>query len=90
MYWLHLLTKIKTYCFRFINPIVFGDYPEVMRENAGSRLPSFTESESQLVKGSFDFIGINYYFSIFSADNSDAVNTSPRDMSGDIFAKFTG
>ncbi|KAK8955402.1 Beta-glucosidase 22 [Platanthera guangdongensis] len=73
----------------FVNPIVFGDYPEVMRENAGLRLPSFTKSEFQLVKGSFDFIGINYYFSIFSANNYDLVNSNPRDMSGDILAKYT-
>ncbi|KAL0928729.1 hypothetical protein M5K25_000646 [Dendrobium thyrsiflorum] len=40
-----------------LNPIFFGDYPEIMKKNAGSRLPSFSYSESQKVKGSYDFIG---------------------------------
>src|SRR3569833_2537432 len=27
----------------------------------GGRLPEFTEEESQLVKGSYDFMGLNHY-----------------------------
>ncbi|KAK8959795.1 Beta-glucosidase 22 [Platanthera guangdongensis] len=72
-----------------ISPMVFGDYPEIMRKNAGSRLPSFTESESKEVKGSFDFLAINYYFSIFVADNPNASKMAVRDINADMFAKFT-
>ena len=43
------------------DPIWFGDYPEVMRINAGSLLPAFTAEEKKLLKGSADFQGINYY-----------------------------
>lgn len=48
----------------YYNPLNFGDYPESMRKYiTGDRLPKFTEEESELVKGSFDFIGVNHYTS---------------------------
>ncbi|KAM3368029.1 hypothetical protein ACQJBY_016534 [Aegilops geniculata] len=45
----------------FLDPLARGDYPESMKELVGNRLPQFTQKQSELVKGSFDFIGINYY-----------------------------
>lgn len=44
-----------------LGPLVFGDYPYVMRRTVGSRLPYFSEEESKLVKGSSDFVGITHY-----------------------------
>lgn len=38
-----------------------GDYPFNMRALVKDRLPKFTRKQSRLVKGSFDFIGLNYY-----------------------------
>ncbi|KAF0914116.1 hypothetical protein E2562_026512 [Oryza meyeriana var. granulata] len=46
----------------FMHPLVYGDYPPVMRHRVGSRLPSITASQSEKIRGSFDFIGINHYF----------------------------
>ncbi|KAF7284221.1 hypothetical protein GWI33_022373 [Rhynchophorus ferrugineus] len=55
----------------FAHPVVYGDYPEVMRERIAersrlqnlseSRLPSFTEEEKAELKGSYDFLTINMY-----------------------------
>nr|GEY26583.1 beta-glucosidase 11-like isoform X1 [Tanacetum cinerariifolium] len=45
----------------FLNPLVNGDYPEILKKNAGNRIPTFTNFESELIKGSFDFFGINHY-----------------------------
>ncbi|KAL3519171.1 hypothetical protein ACH5RR_021760 [Cinchona calisaya] len=47
----------------FMDPITNGDYPSSMRSLVGWRLPTFTVMESQLLKGSFDFLGFNYYTS---------------------------
>ncbi|CAH2047541.1 unnamed protein product [Thlaspi arvense] len=44
-----------------LNPLVFGDYPDVMKRIVGKRLPSFSEQESVLVKDSFDFLGLIRY-----------------------------
>ena len=31
----------------------------------GNRLPNFTQEESEMIKGSFDFIGLNHYTTKF-------------------------
>eukprot|EP00897_Mesotaenium_endlicherianum_P003145 jgi/Mesen1/2859/ME000174S02110 len=51
----------------FFDAIVFGDYPPVMREQVGARLPSFTPEERQLVLGSSDFYGLNFYTAYFAS-----------------------
>lgn len=45
----------------FADPVGYGDYPESMRKTLGSRLPRFTYEEKQLLAGSCDFFGLNYY-----------------------------
>ncbi|KAK4349313.1 hypothetical protein RND71_032068 [Anisodus tanguticus] len=45
----------------FLDPITYGDYPASMRANVGRRLPKFTAEQKKLVKGSIDFLGMNYY-----------------------------
>lgn len=61
-----------------MDPLVFGDYPFSMRAYVGNRLPKFTEEQSKLVQGSFDFIGLNYYTSNYARNIpfSNMVNVS--------------
>jgi beta-glucosidase/6-phospho-beta-glucosidase/beta-galactosidase len=47
----------------FLTPIVSGDYPTVMRERVGDRLPTFTADEAAIVKGSYDALMLNHYSS---------------------------
>ncbi|KAL3696211.1 hypothetical protein R1sor_010287 [Riccia sorocarpa] len=49
----------------FMDPLTFGQYPEVIRKTWGEALPSFTEEESKLVKGSIDFLGLNFYTGLY-------------------------
>ncbi|KAK1281369.1 Beta-glucosidase 22 [Acorus gramineus] len=72
-----------------INPLVFGDYPEIMKKRAGSRIPSFTNLQSEQLIGSFDFIGINYYSSAYVEDDIDLFETALRDYEKDISVKMT-
>ena len=51
----------------FVDPLVFGDYPRAMRERLGDRLPTFTTEESAALRGSFDFLGLNYYSAFYAA-----------------------
>ena len=46
--------------YRFMEPLMFGDYPFIMKALTRDGLPKFTNMEKNLVKGSFDFIGVNY------------------------------
>ncbi|KAM0900691.1 hypothetical protein ACQ4PT_020511 [Festuca glaucescens] len=66
-----------------LEPLVFGDYPQMMKTNVGSRLPSFTKSQSEFVKGAIDFIGINHYYSVYVNDRplKEGVRDYAEDMS---------
>jgi len=44
-----------------LHPIYNGDYPEIMRERLGDRLPKFSEEEKELIRNSIDFVGLNHY-----------------------------
>ncbi|CAH2058008.1 unnamed protein product [Thlaspi arvense] len=59
--------SLASYVGWHLDPLVFGDYPETIKNNAGNRLPSFTKEQSESIKNSFDFIGINYYTARFVA-----------------------
>ncbi|CAL9169936.1 unnamed protein product [Musa hybrid cultivar] len=50
----------------FMDPLTQGDYPFTMRAIVGNRLPKFTAKQSKMVRGSFDFIGLNYYTTYFA------------------------
>ncbi|KAJ9187777.1 hypothetical protein P3X46_003197 [Hevea brasiliensis] len=68
----------------FVNPLVFGDYPEIMKNNAGLRLPVLSNEESKLVKGAFDFIGLIHYYTVYIKDNSKSLKLENRDYSADM------
>ncbi|KAI3506625.1 hypothetical protein L1887_21185 [Cichorium endivia] len=70
----------------FLNPLVNGDYPEIVKKNAGSRIPRFTKLESEKIKGSFDFFGINHYSSVYIKDNSISLERDTRDALADMAA----
>ncbi|KAB2606617.1 beta-glucosidase 11-like [Pyrus ussuriensis x Pyrus communis] len=67
----------------FLNPLVFGDYPDVMKKIAGSRLPVFTSLESRSVMGSFDFIGVNHYSTLYVKDYTSILKMEIRDYTAD-------
>ncbi|XP_073141528.1 beta-glucosidase 13-like [Henckelia pumila] len=51
----------------FANPVVYGEYPKIMRSTVGNRLPEFTKEEKEMLKGSYDFLGLNYYTGNYAA-----------------------
>ena len=57
----------------FADPIYKGDYPAVMKERLSDRLPSFTEEEKVLIKGSSDFFGLNHYTTMYAAQDDGSV-----------------
>lgn len=40
---------------------MYGQYPKTMQDIVGDRLPKFTLTEMELIKGSFDYLGLNHY-----------------------------
>ncbi|KAK2969694.1 hypothetical protein RJ640_000578 [Escallonia rubra] len=62
----------------FMDPLYKGDYPDSMKDFLGCRLPTFTSEESQTVKGSYDFIALNYYTASYVRDApEDGANEPP-------------
>ncbi|MED6130941.1 hypothetical protein PIB30_005597 [Stylosanthes scabra] len=72
----------------YLNPFIFGEYPETMKKIVGSRLPSFTQKESNLVKGSMDFLGINFYYSVSVKNDNQTVRMDHRDYISDMAAEL--
>ncbi|KAG2566868.1 hypothetical protein PVAP13_7NG237100 [Panicum virgatum] len=73
----------------FMDPLTRGDYPLSMRTLVGNRLPQFTKEQSELVKGAFDFIGLNYYTANY-ADNLPPSNGLNVTYNTDARANLTG
>ncbi|XP_057456241.1 beta-glucosidase 12-like isoform X1 [Lotus japonicus] len=51
----------------FMQPLTTGKYPKTMMSLVENRLPNFSEEQSKLLAGSFDFIGLNYYTTNYAA-----------------------
>jgi len=65
----------------FAEPLMTGDYPALMKQILGDRLPKFTEEEKELVKGSVDFFCLNHYFSwVISQGNATQQSTYWDDL----------
>uniref|UniRef100_A0A915B4G7 Beta-glucosidase n=1 Tax=Parascaris univalens TaxID=6257 RepID=A0A915B4G7_PARUN len=67
-----------------------GNYPEEMIEKIAeisrkenrcvSRLPSFTQEQVEFVKGTADFLGLNYYFSLMAREQRPEEDDKDRDV----------
>ena len=73
----------------FLYPLLKGDYPTVMREMVGDRLPLFTAEQKEDFKGTLDFLGMNHYTARF-AKNSPPVLANETNYYLDIGCTFTG
>uniref|UniRef100_A0ACD5Y0Z1 Uncharacterized protein n=1 Tax=Avena sativa TaxID=4498 RepID=A0ACD5Y0Z1_AVESA len=73
----------------FMDPIVFGDYPESMKAWLGARLPKFTKEQKAALKGSHDFIGVNYYTAYYAISVPPA-NALASSYDADSRANVTG
>ncbi|RVW45883.1 Beta-glucosidase 46 [Vitis vinifera] len=52
----------------FLDPIIFGRYPEEMNTILGSILPEFSCNDRKKLNKALDFIGINHYTSLYAQD----------------------
>ncbi|XP_017702515.1 beta-glucosidase 12-like [Phoenix dactylifera] len=73
----------------FMEPLTQGDYPFNMRVLVGDRLPNFSKEQSELVKGSFDFIGLNYYTASY-VYSTPISNSATKNYDADSYTNTTG
>jgi beta-glucosidase len=70
------------------DPIWFGDYPASLKQSLGNLLPRFTDDEKRLLKGSYDFFGLNHYTSRYisagaiTTQNPAGIVTHEQDVNG--------
>ncbi|XP_045799885.1 beta-glucosidase 13-like [Trifolium pratense] len=72
----------------FMEPITRGKYPQSMRSLVGKRLPKFSKNQATLLKGSFDFLGLNYYTSNY-AINAPQLSNARGNYNTDSHANLT-
>ncbi|KAK9096975.1 hypothetical protein Sjap_022472 [Stephania japonica] len=84
---MHLQYSFIEKSIRFLDPVVYSDYPTYMKNVVGSRLPLFTENDSKLLKSSYDFIGINHYLSLPVEDSPITFSKYGSDYVRDTSAK---
>ncbi len=65
-------TALEFFLAWFADPVYLGDYPSCMKENVGDRLPSFTQKQMNLLKGSSDFFGLNHYTTMYAAQQTES------------------
>ncbi|THU49767.1 hypothetical protein C4D60_Mb06t13000 [Musa balbisiana] len=70
-----------------MDPLVYGDYPFIMRALVRERLPYFTHTQSEMIKGSYDFIGINYYTSRYAQHDPVVQDHSPGSSYEDQYVR---
>ncbi|KAJ8983484.1 hypothetical protein NQ317_014943 [Molorchus minor] len=71
----------------YANPIVHGNWPQVVIDRVGnrsqlegfaqSRLPVFTQEEIDYIKGTYDYLALNHYTTIMVNGTSEAEIGSP-------------
>ncbi|KAI4331929.1 hypothetical protein L6164_016875 [Bauhinia variegata] len=72
----------------FMDPLTTGEYPRTMKSLVRNRLPKFSEEQSRLLKGSFDFLGLNYYTSNYAANAANLIYARPS-YNTDALVNFT-
>ncbi|KAL0690364.1 hypothetical protein Bca4012_090042 [Brassica carinata] len=73
----------------YMGPLTNGTYPQIMIDTVGERLPSFTPEESKLVKGSYDFLGLNYYFTQYVQPSPNHVDSDGHTAMMDAGTRLT-
>ncbi|KAK3085076.1 hypothetical protein FSP39_023890 [Pinctada imbricata] len=78
----------------FAEPVIKGDYPQVMKDFIGkksseqglakSRLPEFTDEEKKYMKNTYDFLGMNFYTSNTIKYKKFSANDSSYDHDKDL------
>lgn len=71
--------------------MTYGYYPQSMISSVGYRLPKFTKQQSISLKGSYDFLGVNYYSTYFaeSIPPTSTNMTFYTDMQANVSRKYS-
>ncbi|MCR4952896.1 MAG: beta-glucosidase [Treponema sp.] len=69
----------------WLDPIVFGNYPQKLLEEAGDMFPAFTNDDMKLINQKIDFIGLNIYEGQYQGDYKRTPGTAHTELSWDVY-----
>ncbi|MCQ2592423.1 MAG: GH1 family beta-glucosidase [Treponema sp.] len=69
----------------WLDPIVFGNYPKKLVEEAGNLFPTVTAEEMQLIHQKIDFMGLNIYEAQYYGDYKRTPGTPHTELSWDVY-----
>jgi beta-glucosidase len=72
----------------FVDPLFTGNYPETMRKRFGFLMPKLSGEDQQLLKGSFDFFGLNHYTTSYVARPGFKRKDTNDGMGSNFFTPF--
>ncbi|KAJ3100350.1 hypothetical protein HDU97_002268 [Phlyctochytrium planicorne] len=72
----------------YSDPVVFGDYPDSVKQRVGKDLIQFTEEEKKLLKGSVDFLGWNAYTTHWARFNGKPMVPGYTTATQDLFEDY--
>lgn len=64
----------------FADPLFFGDWPETVKKTIGADLPPLSAEDKRRIKGSLDFLGINYYTGKWVVSDGTALGYNITDV----------
>lgn len=74
-----------------MDPLVNRDYSSTMKERTGNKVHSFSVYQRECIKGSFDFLGVNCYETLWVSDfSSGNSSTNERDFMHDLSIEYKG
>ncbi|KAK3922693.1 Beta-glucosidase 30 [Frankliniella fusca] len=60
-----------------LHPVVFGDYPELVKTTTGHLRPAFSPEERKMLKGATDFLSLNVYIEVFASYKKSNTSEKP-------------
>ena len=69
------------------DPIVFGKYPDVLKEKYGDLLPGNSKEDLEIISQKIDFIGINIYIGKYEGDWKRNPGTPHTEIGWDVYEK---
>ena len=69
----------------WLDPIVFGKYPQQLLDEAGDLFPTVTDEELKLISQKIDFIGLNIYEAQYQGDYNRTPGTAHTELNWDVY-----
>lgn len=69
----------------WMDPIVFGKFPEQLKKEAGDLFPTITDEEMKLINQKIDFMGVNIYEAQYAGDYVRTPGTAHTELSWDVY-----